>query len=84
MKIKEIKSQHRRDFRAIYECEHCGNTTEEYGYGDTNFHNNVIPTMICSKCGETAPDNYRPLAPKYSKGEIYRIIDVCKEELKRR
>lgn len=24
MKIKEIISQNRRDFTAIYQCEHCG------------------------------------------------------------
>jgi len=29
MKIKKIVSQHRRDFIAIYECEHCGH--EEKG-----------------------------------------------------
>ena len=26
MKIKKITFQIRRDFTAIYECEHCGNT----------------------------------------------------------
>lgn len=26
MKIQEITSQHRRDFYAIFECEHCGAT----------------------------------------------------------
>ena len=39
MKIKEIIYQHRRDFEAIYECEHCGNTVKEGGYDDANFHN---------------------------------------------
>ena len=24
MRIKEITYQHRRDFQAIYECDHCG------------------------------------------------------------
>ena len=24
MKIEKIIHQHRRDFRAIYKCEHCG------------------------------------------------------------
>lgn len=32
MKIKEITSQHRRDFYAVYECEHCGDETTGYGY----------------------------------------------------
>jgi len=65
MRIKKIVSQHRRDFQAIYECEHCGYTETGYGYDDTNFHQNVIPTMKCKKCGEVAEENYRPLTPKY-------------------
>ena len=65
MKIKMIMSQHRRDFQAIYECEHCGKTIEGYGYDDTNFHQNVIPEMKCKTCGKTAGENYRPLATKY-------------------
>ena len=65
MKIKKIKSQDRRDFTAIYECEHCGNEREGGGYDDANFHKNIIPTMKCSKCGKIAGDNYRPLTTKY-------------------
>jgi len=65
MKIKTIESQSRRDFYAIYECEHCGHTEKGYGYDDSNFHQNVIPKMKCSKCGKTAAANYRPLATKY-------------------
>ena len=68
MKIKRIKSQHRRDFRAIYECEHCGYEEEGTGYDDTHFHSKVIPEKICKKCGEKADKNYRPLAPKYPEG----------------
>jgi hypothetical protein len=70
MKIKEFKSQHRRDFRAIYECEHCGATKEGYGYDDANFHDNVIPRMKCDSCGKSAPDSYRPLATKYPDGMV--------------
>jgi len=66
MRIKEIKSQMRRDFRAIYECEHCGYEQESYGYDDDNFHRNVIPGMKCPECGKMASDNYRPLATKYA------------------
>ena len=65
MKIKTIESQSRRDFIAIYECEHCGHTERGSGYDDTNFHQNVIPDMECSKCGKKAAANYRPLATKY-------------------
>ena len=68
MKIKEIVSQYRRDFTAIYECEHCGYTTKGRGYDDANFHNNVIPAMKCEKCGPAASENYRPLATKYPEG----------------
>lgn len=68
MKIKKIKSQNRRDFTAIYECEHCGHTEEGDGYDDANFHQNVIPNMECGKCGKKAKDNYRPLKPKYPEG----------------
>ena len=52
MKIKQIKSQSRRDFTADYECEHCGFIEKDsYGYDDSNFHNNVIPKMKCDECG---------------------------------
>jgi transcription elongation factor Elf1 len=68
MRIKEILSQSRRDFRAIYECEHCGSTKEASGYDDAYFHKNVIPEMACEKCGKKAHENYRPLATKYPEG----------------
>ena len=68
MRIKEILSQNRRDFHAIYECEHCGNIVEETGYDDANFHNTVIPKMVCLKCNKTASDTYRPLTTKYPEG----------------
>ena len=68
MKIKEITYQHRRDFKAIYECEHCGCTIEQGGYDDANFHENVIPNMVCPKCHRKASDNYRPLKTRYPEG----------------
>jgi transcription elongation factor Elf1 len=68
MKIKEIISQNRRDFKAIYICEHCGNEVKKSGYDDANFHKNVIPNMQCSKCGKKADINYRPLTTKYDEG----------------
>lgn len=70
MKIKQIENQIRRDFRATYECEHCGFTQQGGGYDDANFHNNVIPNMVCPKCGEKADENYRPLTPKYSANQV--------------
>jgi transcription elongation factor Elf1 len=68
MKIQKITSQTRRDFSAIYECEHCGETRTGSGYDDANFHANVIPQMECSICGKKAPANYRPLTTKYPEG----------------
>ena len=68
MRIKEIISQHRRDFTAVYECEHCGHSKEDSGYDDANFHQNVIPLMACEKCEKTASGNYRPLMAKYPEG----------------
>lgn len=68
MKIKEITYQNRRDFTAIYECEHCGETYTASGYDDAYFHQNVIPKMRCPKCNKVAPDNYRPLTTKYPEG----------------
>lgn len=68
MRIKQIESQYRRYFRAIYECEGCGNTIRKSGYDDWNFHHNVIPAMKCEKCGKSALDlgsDYRPLETKY-------------------
>ena len=65
MKIKKIENQIRRDFWAIYECEHCGHTEKRSGYDHANFHQNVIPRMKCSGCGKTAADDYSPLTTKY-------------------
>ena len=68
MKIQKILSQHRRDFTAIFECEHCGHTREGRGYDDSYYHQNVIPKMACSECGKKAREDYRPLATKYPDG----------------
>jgi len=65
MKIKKILRQYRRDFTAIYECEHCGFEEERPGYDDTHFHQNIIPTIKCDKCGKIADENYQPLKTKY-------------------
>lgn len=70
MKIKQIISQNRRDFRADYECEHCGNIANMPGYDDSNFHQNVIPKMKCPACGKVADSTYRALTTKYPDGYI--------------
>jgi rubrerythrin len=69
MKIKTIVRQNRRDFRAVYECEHCEYEHEGTGYDDYHFHEKVIPDMRCPRCDKTAPDSYRPLATKYPDGQ---------------
>lgn len=70
MRIKRILTQSRRDFTAIYVCEHCGHEEKGYGYDDSNFHNNVIPEKKCEKCGKTADKEYRPLATKYPDSQV--------------
>jgi len=68
MRIKEIKGQHRRDFRAVYICGHCGDENTGQGYDDAHFHNNVIPDMICRCCGKREGESYQPRTPKYPEG----------------
>ncbi|MBN9236035.1 hypothetical protein QV13_12645 [Mesorhizobium hungaricum] len=68
MRIKEIIGQHRRDFTAIYECDHCGETRKGTGYDDAYFHENVIPNMECKACGKKASETYRALTTKYPEG----------------
>lgn len=68
MYIKEIISQTRRDFTAIYKCD-CGHEQEGGGYDDDNFHKNVIPQMICDSCGKKGNDEYAPRKTKYESWE---------------
>ena len=70
MKIKEITSQSRRDFVAIFVCENCGHEKRMGGYDDAYFHQQVIPEMECLECGETAPDDFRPLTTKYPEDQV--------------
>lgn len=68
MKVKEIISQSRRDFEAVYICEHCGKEEKGYGYDDSYFHHSVIPKMKCENCGKISSEDYRPLSTKYPDG----------------
>lgn len=71
MHIHKIISQSRRDFTAIYKCEHCWYQHTSYGYDDANFHNNVIPNMECKECGKKADaESYEPLEPSYAPHEV--------------
>ena len=68
MTIQKKLGQSRRDFTAIYECEHCGETRKGGGYDDAYFHQEVIPNMECEKCGKKAPKDYVPQATRYPEG----------------
>lgn len=65
MFIKEILSQYRRDFDAIYKCEDCGYEEKNSGYDDRNFHDNVVPEMKCKNCGKSR--NNLGVIGKYTK-----------------
>lgn len=54
MHIKKKIDQNRRDFMAVYQCEHCDHEEQGYGYDDVYFHQTVIPRMVCPKCEKTA------------------------------
>lgn len=54
MKLIEKLNQFRRDFDGVFTCQGCGNSEQVDGcYDDDYYHNNVIPDMKCSKCGES-------------------------------
>jgi len=55
VKIKKITDKNKRDFKAIFICEHCGNEEERFGHDDTFFHTKIIPNMQCEKCGQASP-----------------------------
>ena len=72
MKIKKIISQHRRDFSALMECEFCGaESTNDSGYDDRYYHDNVIPNMKCKKCDKSTVSeggNIEHTPTKYPEG----------------
>ncbi len=68
MKIEKIISQHRRDFTAIFTCEHCSHSYEGSGYDDRNYHQYVLPEMECGSCGKTSDKSYKPRGTKYPEG----------------
>jgi len=71
MKIQQITNRSRRDFTAVMECEHCGDTiVNNSGYDDAYYHSKVIPSMKCSKCGEKGKKDSIPATPKYGSHEI--------------
>ena len=65
MIIKKILTRNRRDFTAIYACEHCADEHEGYGYDDTNFHESVMPDMKCKKCGKSQEVEQAAMQPRH-------------------
>lgn len=52
MRIGKITNQYRNDFSADMVCEHCGHVAHiNSGYHDSFYHNKIIPSMLCAKCG---------------------------------
>ncbi len=70
MRIKKILRRHRRDFFAIYQCEHCDHKSEGSGYDDSNFHDYVVPEMKTPACGEVSPDSYAPRAANFAEHTV--------------
>ena len=69
MRIQKIIHRHRREFTAIYECEHFLHTYEGPGYDDGFFYWSVIPDWKCDSCGKKAKADYHPMA-KYAAHEV--------------
>jgi hypothetical protein len=74
MKIKNITSQHRRDFSALMKCEFCNEESKLHGgYDDRYYHDNVIPNMKCGKCLKSTSSEGGEItrtATKYSDNQI--------------
>lgn len=59
MKVKQITWQHRNDFKAIMECEHCGHEqNNNSGYSDSFYYQRVIPAIHCDSCGKNRYGSY--------------------------
>ena len=70
MHIAKYTWRSRRDFKAVYRCEHCDATVEKSGDDDAYFKREVIPGMVCDGCGKRAGDAYVPNRTRYAEGEV--------------
>lgn len=55
MKLIQVINQNRRDFQGQYKCEFCGHIETDSSmssYDDRYYHDNVIPSKKCTKCGK--------------------------------
>ncbi len=63
MRIQTVTREHRNDFQATLECEHCTHTgTLTGGYHDAFYHGHVIPSIICAGCGKNRAGHTTPHA----------------------
>jgi hypothetical protein len=73
MKMKNKTYQPRRDFKAIFECQGCGEEEERWGYDDRYFYDVTMPKLPCKKCGATTlslgldPEH---TATRYAEGQV--------------
>jgi len=57
MKILTAEIIRGKDFKAVMECEGCGNQQNlNSGYNDSYYHSFVIPKMKCEKCNLSRND----------------------------
>ena len=57
MKIIKTFNWNRRDFSFVAKCENCQHEeTHNAGYDDSNYYNNVIPSLECSNCKKSSND----------------------------
>lgn len=72
MRITRRYNQHRRDLHIDMVCEACGyNETNKSAYDDTNFWVNVVPNMMCERCGIKTMDldiTIENIGTKYPEG----------------
>lgn len=54
MQIIQTYNWSRRDFYYDAKCEHCQyKTSDNSGYDDAHYYNEVVPDIKCPKCGES-------------------------------
>ena len=61
MEIKTYTFEHRNDFKAILECEHCGHEQPlNNGYNDDFYFEHVLPKIACKSCGRSTNEAHDP------------------------
>ncbi len=76
MKITKQYNWNRRDFTYDARCEHCeAISTNNSGYDDNNYYQNVVPDIKCKNCGESSNSKVSTepksvTVPRYSDNQI--------------